>query len=153
MALKEFVLRAKEHIIDIIMRDNPTKKAYYNLVFADQTLDELVNYKLSAVYDDVPETGFLDDHDRPNDIIVGEYFRLLFGTLEDKLQQAVPREDKKDLSITQLIWRGKPIKKRKKDFNVQTPKFMIDYLITDIKGKKASHYGKGYKPAPMMKNK
>jgi len=109
MALKEFVLRAKEHIIDIIMRDNPTKKAYYNLVFADQTLDELVNYKLSAVYDDVPETGFLDDHDRPNDIIVGEYFRLLFRTLEDKLQQAVPREDKKDLSIKNVVWKGRDL--------------------------------------------
>ena len=53
------------------MRENPTKKAYYNLVFADQTLEKLLNYKLSAVYDDVPDTGFLNDNDRPNNITVG----------------------------------------------------------------------------------
>ena len=63
--------RTKEHVIDIIMRENPTKKAYYNLVFADQTLEKLLNYKLSAVYDDVPDTGFLNDNDRPNNITVG----------------------------------------------------------------------------------
>ena len=74
---------SKEHIIDIIMRDNPGKKGYYRMVWEDQSLNELVTYKLANVYADVPETGFLDEYDRPDDITAGEYFKILFKTLEN----------------------------------------------------------------------
>ena len=33
--LKEFMNRLKEHVINIIIRDDPKKKTYYNLVLAD----------------------------------------------------------------------------------------------------------------------
>ena len=104
--LKDFMALLKKHVIDIIARDNPSRRSYYYLVFDDQTLDEIVNYKLSSVYEDVPGTGFENEADRPDDINVCEYFRLLFKSLEEKLEQAVPREEKKVLSIKKLVWRG-----------------------------------------------
>ena len=51
------------------------------------------------MYEDVPETGFENEADRPDDINVCEYFRLLFKSLEEKLEQAVPESQKTDLSI------------------------------------------------------
>ena len=84
--LKEFMSRLKEHVIDIIMRDNPKKKAYYRMVWEDQTLEELVHYKIANVYEDVPTNGFEKDDDRPDDMDVGQYFKVLFKTLEEKLE-------------------------------------------------------------------
>ena len=40
-----------------------------------------------------------------------------------------------------------------KDFNAQTPKFMIDYMITDIKKPIKSGYGDTYKPKIRMVSK
>ena len=75
----------KDHVISLIIRDNPGRKSYYKLVFADQTFDELINYKLTGVYNEVPEGGFRENERRPKDLNVCEYFNALFKDLEDKL--------------------------------------------------------------------
>lgn len=98
--MKEFMSRLKAHVVDIIVREKPNHKAYYSMVWEDQTLDELCQYKLANVYEDVPEEGFKSEYDRPDDINVCEYFKILFKTIEEKLLTCVPREDKKDLNIS-----------------------------------------------------
>lgn len=88
------------------------------------------------MYEDVPETGFENEADRPDDINVCEYFRLLFKSLEEKLEQAVPREEKKVLSIKKLVWRG---------FDVQDdnePYIPLPSVIAESEHK-GSQYSKG----------
>ena len=108
--LQELLRTLRGHAIDILMRENPTKKAYYSLVWENQTLEELVNYKLPDVYEDVPEVGFAGTDDHPGDsFTVLGYLQQLFKELAEKLERAVPPEDRRELSIKQLVWASEPL--------------------------------------------
>ena len=109
-----------------------------------------MEYKINDVYENVPDSGFEDEYEKPVEITVEEYFSIIFDQIENKLNNSISMGDKADLDLTKLIQGGKPAKARTKDFNHQTPKSLIDYLITDIKSKKKSHYGADYKPKPKM---
>ena len=51
----------KSHAIDILAREDPSKKGYYKMVWRNQSLEDLINYQLPNIYEDIPEGGFADD--------------------------------------------------------------------------------------------
>ena len=120
------------------------------MVWAEITLDTFLDYNINDVYENVPDVGFEDEYEKPDDITVEQYFAIIFDQIENKLNNSISMGDKTDLDLTKLIQGGKPAKARSKNFGHQTPKSLIDYLITDIKSMKKSHYGADYKPKPKM---
>ena len=70
------------------------RKSYYEMVWENQTLDQLLEYQMSNVFDKVPPEGFKSKFDRPKDITVGDYFSIIFEQIDDKIQHAVPFSDR-----------------------------------------------------------
>lgn len=50
--------------IDILTRESPDQKSYYKLVWKNQTMKELLEYRLDNVFAEIPANGFSDDEDR-----------------------------------------------------------------------------------------
>ena len=108
-ALSELLRTLRGHAIDILTREAPSKRAYYGLVWENQSLEELASYRLPDVYSEVPDGGSAGAGSPPDErLTVLGYLQHLFKELADKLEAVVPREEKHQLSIKQLVWAGEP---------------------------------------------
>ena len=76
--VKQIIDRMRDHVVDVLMREKPSQKSYYKLVWDKQTFEQLVEYKLPNVFDEIPQGGFETESDRPQEITVSEYFEHLF---------------------------------------------------------------------------
>jgi hypothetical protein len=71
----------KSHAIDVLVRENPVGKPYYELIWSKLTFTDVCNYKMGKVYEQVPEEGF-DEETRPDtELTVLQYFSVLFREL------------------------------------------------------------------------
>ena len=48
-------------------------------------MDTFIKYKINDVYENVPDGGFEDEHEKPTEITVEEYFGIIFDQIEHKL--------------------------------------------------------------------
>ena len=111
------------------------------------TFHDFLEHQVPNVYEKVPHSGFQSNDEKGQPITVEQYFDIIFQEIEEKLTTSVPAGDKFDLDLSKLIQYGDTVKPASKNFGDQTPPWMIDYLITNIKSTKKSAYGAGYKPA------
>ena len=67
--MKELKEVLQEHAINILQRLDPKNTAYYQIVWKEEPLQNLCTYPMPKVYDDVPELGFLDEYERPDETL------------------------------------------------------------------------------------
>ena len=85
----------KNHIVTLNQRMNPGETAYYNIVFAEKTLEEMVSYPMDFIYKNVPDGGFEDEDDRPIEkLSFVEYMKYLFDFLVEKMNTHLTRDQK-----------------------------------------------------------
>ena len=73
------------------------------MVWAEITLDTFLDYNINDVYENVPDVGFEDEYEKPDDITVEQYFAIIFDQIENKLNNSISMGDKTDLDLTKLI--------------------------------------------------
>jgi len=84
---KKFYQTTKDHIIALMSRTEPQKKSYYDMVWENKSLDEILEQKIPGVHESVPEGGF-DPSRVIDNISVEAYFESMLKLVAEKAKMS-----------------------------------------------------------------